>query len=93
MGDLEDHRRRLVQLETATLQAALQHGTLAQAQHSFGHHEAQRAYKALLRTADGFSPTTRMLVRTARPQSSQPRACDKATPWAPSSSHSPSRRP
>jgi hypothetical protein len=26
--------------ETATLQAALQHGTLAQAQHSFGHHEA-----------------------------------------------------
>jgi hypothetical protein len=48
--------------ETATLQAALEHGTLAQAQHSFGHHEAQRAYEALLRTADGFSPTTRMLA-------------------------------
>jgi hypothetical protein len=26
--------------ETATLQAALEHGTLTQAQHSFGHHEA-----------------------------------------------------
>jgi hypothetical protein len=46
----------------ATLQAALQHCTLAQAQQSFGYHEAQRAYEALLRTADGFSPTKRMLV-------------------------------
>jgi hypothetical protein len=45
-----------------TLQAALEHGTLAQAQHSFGHHKAQGAYEALLRTADGSSPTTQMFV-------------------------------
>jgi hypothetical protein len=63
--------------ETATLQAALEHGTLAQAQHSFGHHEAQRAYEALHRTADGFSPTTRMLV-LSRPRSV---ACRAASAW------------
>jgi hypothetical protein len=63
--------------KTATLQAALEHGTLAQAQHSFGHHEAQRAYEALLRTADGFSPTTRMLV-LSRLRSV---ACRAASAW------------
>jgi hypothetical protein len=52
----------LCSLETATLQAALEHSTLAKEQHSFGHHKAQCAYKALLRTADSFSPTTPMLV-------------------------------
>jgi hypothetical protein len=30
--------------ETATLQAALEPGSLVQAQHSFGHHDAQHAY-------------------------------------------------
>jgi hypothetical protein len=52
----------LCSAEIATLQVALEHGTLAQAQHSFSHHKTQRAYEALLRTADGFSPPTRMLV-------------------------------
>lgn len=48
--------------ETVTLQAALKRGTLAQAQYSFSHPDAQRAYEALLRIANSFSPITRMLV-------------------------------
>jgi hypothetical protein len=63
--------------ETATLQAALEHCTLAQAQHSFGHHKAQRAYEALLSTADGFSPTTQMFV----PSRLRSVACRAASAW------------
>jgi hypothetical protein len=63
--------------ETATLQAALEPGTLAQAQHSFGHHEAQHAYKAPLRTAKSFSPTAGMLL-LSRLRSV---ACRAASAW------------
>jgi hypothetical protein len=61
--------------DTVTMRAALEHGTLAQTQLSFGHHEAQCACAALLCTTDNF-PTRMLLLSRLRSV-----ACRAASAW------------